>query len=139
MKIIDTKIHDIDYENIDKSKVNLSDKIIKSISPLLDNLRLSKLEECDFSKAELLRKSKKIKLEKNELNYMLNIYKKQKKINKLLERISKIIYAGLANSGSYRHEIVILLKVIDTLSDDKLNYHLSETIKVINKRFSVLI
>jgi len=139
MILINTGIHDIDCENIDKSKVDLSNKIIKTISPLLDDLRLSKLEEYDFSKAELLRKSKKIKLEKKELDNMLNNYKKQKKINKLLERISKIIYAGLANSGSYRHEMIILLKVVDTLSDNKLNYHLSETIKMINKRFSVLL
>ena len=137
MKIIDTGVHDINTENIDKSKVDLSDKIIENIFPLLEDIKSSKIENLETLKFELIRKTKKIKEEKNELENMIIKYRKQKKVKKLLERISKIVNAGLANSGSYRHETVILLKVIDTLSEDQLNYHLSETLKTINKRFSV--
>jgi len=139
MKIIDTGVHDINTENIDKSKVDLSDKIIENIFPLLEDIKSSKIENLETLKFELIRKTKKIKEEKNELENMIIKYRKQKKVKKLLERISKIVNAGLANSGSYRHETIILLKVIDTLSEDQLNYHLSETLKTINKRFSVKI
>lgn len=139
MKLINTGIHDINFEDVDQSKINLSNKIIENIFPLLKDIKSSKLEESETLKFELDRKSKRIRKEKNELEGMVVKYRKQKKIKKLLERISKIVNAGLANSGSYRHETVILLKVIDTLSEDQLNYHLSETLKTINKRFSVLL
>jgi len=139
MKLINTEIHDINFKDLDKSKINLSDKIIKNIFPLLEGTQLSKLEESESLKYELNRKIKKIKEEKNELENMIIKYRKQKKIKKLLERISNIVNAGLTNSGSYRHETIILIKVIDTLSEDQLNYHLSETLKTINKQFSVLL
>jgi len=139
MKLINTEIHDINFKDLDKSKINLSDKIIKNIFPLLEGTQLSKLEESESLKYELKRKIKKIKEEKNELENMIIKYRKQKKIKKLLERISNIVNAGLTNSGSYRHETIILIKVIDTLSEDQLNYHLSETLKTINKQFSVLL
>lgn len=139
MKITSTGTHNIDIENIDRSKIDLSNKIMKAVFPLLDDLSSSKLNELNSLKSELNKKTKKIKNEKLELQDMVKKYQRQKKVKKLLERISKIVLAGLANSGSYRHETIILLKVIGTLSDDKLNYHLSETLKTINKRFSVLL
>ena len=139
MKIINTGIHDTNFKDINKSKLNLSNKIIENIFPLLEDIRSSKLEELETLKFELSRKAKKIKEDKNELETMVSKYRKQKKVKKLLERLSKIVNAGLASSGSYRHEISVLLKVIDTLSEDQLNYHLSETLKTINKRFSVLL
>lgn len=139
MKLINTGIHDINFKDIDQSKINLSNKIIENIFPLLKDIKSSKLEESESLKFELSRKTKKIQKEKNELEGMLFNYRRHKKIKKLLERISKIVKSGLTNSGSYRHETIILLKVIDTLSEDQLNYHLSETLKTINKRFSVLI
>jgi len=139
MRLIDTGIHDINFEDTDQSKVNLSNKIIENIFPLLEDIKSSKLEKLETLKFELSRKTKRIKKEKDELESMVVKYRKQKKVKKLLERISKIVNTGLANSGSYQHEIIILLKVIDTLSEDQLNYHLSETLKTINKRFSVLL
>lgn len=140
MKIINTGVHDIDFEDIDQSKINLSNKIIENIFPLLEDIKSSKLEESETLKFELIRKTKRIKKEKNELKNILIKYQKQKKIKKLLERISKIVSRGLTNNnGSYRHETIVLLKVIDTLSEDQLNYHLSETLKTINKRFSILL
>lgn len=139
MKIINTGTHDTNFKNINKSKLNLSDKIIENVFPLLEDIRTSKREELETFQFELSRKTKKIREDKNELEKMIVHYRKQKKIKKLLERLYKIVNAGLASSGSYRHEISVLLKVIDTLSEDQLNYHLSETLKTINKRFSVLL
>lgn len=139
MRIIETGICDIEFENIDKSKINLSNKIIKNVFPLIEDIKYSKSENLNSLKYELDRKTKKVKSEKDELDKLMLRYQKQKKVKKLLERISKIINAGLTDSGSYRREITILLKVIDTLSNDKLDYHLSETLKTINKRFGILI
>jgi ATP-dependent Lon protease len=139
MKIINTGIHDTDFKNINKSKLNLSNKIIENIFPLLEDIKSSKSDQLESLRYDLLRKTKKIKKEKYELEGMINKYRKHKKIKNLLERISKIVNAGLTNSGSYKHENIVLLKVIDTLSEDQLNYHLSETLKTINRRFRVLL
>jgi len=137
MKILDTNIPDIDFENIDKSKLDLANKIIKIIYPLLDDIYSDKLNKVLSLKKKFKKETLEVTEEKNNLEKLVSDYNKQKKIGKLLERLSRIISSGLANSGSYRHETIVLLKVIGTLSNDKLDYHLSETIKTINKRFSV--
>lgn len=139
MRILDTGVPDVDVKNIDESKLELSNKIIKMVYPLLDELYSDRQKKISNLKEELEKKTIRVTKEKNDLEQLVINHNKQQKINKLLERISRIISSGLANSGSYRHETIILLRVIDTLSNDKLNYHLSETIKTINKRFSVSI
>jgi len=137
MKVISTGIPDVDVDNIDQSKLNLANKIIKIIYPLLDDVYSEKRNNVISLKKEFEHKTFQVSNEKDNLEKLVINYNRQKKINKLLERLSRIVSSGIANSGSYRHETVVLLKVIDTLSNDKLDYHLSETIKTINKRFSV--
>lgn len=137
MKIVSTGIPDVYVDNIDKSKLDLANKIIKIIYPLLDDIYSEKQNNAISLKREFERKTFQVSNEKDNLEKLVINYNQQKKINKLLERLSILVSSGIANSGSYRHETVVLLKVIDTLSNDKLDYHLSETIKTINKRFSV--
>jgi len=137
VKIVSTGIPDVYVDNIDKSKLDLANKIIKIIYPLLDDIYSEKQNNAISLKREFERKTFQVSNEKDNLEKLVINYNQQKKINKLLERLSILVSSGIANSGSYRHETVVLLKVIDTLSNDKLDYHLSETIKTINKRFSV--
>jgi len=42
---------------------------------------------------------------------------------------------GIVNEGQTKQETIILLKIIDKLSTDKLNFHLKETMNTISKRF----
>lgn len=137
MRILKTGISDINFKNIDNSKVDLANKIIKMISPLLDDVYFCKDKKIKSLKDKLEEKNILVTTEKNNLEKLVFNHNQQKKVNKLLERLSRIISFGFANSGSYRHETIVLLKVIDTLSNEKLDYHLSETIKTINKKFSV--
>jgi len=62
-------------------------------------------------------------------------YKKEKKISKLLSRIEKLLQSGLIYDSSMKHEMVILLKIIDKLPEDKLDIQLSKTMKTLSKRF----
>ncbi len=136
MKITDTKIPNVTEENIDESKLNLVNKIIQNISPLLDevyedNLKVQKILQDDL-------KSKKLKVlqSKEILENLIKEYDKKKKTKKLVQRLSKLITSGLTFDGTLKHETVILLKIVNKLSNEKLNYHLSETMRLINKRFS---
>jgi hypothetical protein len=136
MNIITTNISDINTNNIDKSKVALSNKIIKNVYPLFDEVysdKLLKIEELEIKTQD---KRNQISEEKNELEIFLKEYSRKKKIKKLLERLSKLISSGLVHDGSLRTETIIILKIINKLPDNKLDEHLHSTMKSITKRFS---
>ena len=136
MKIIETDIVDVVVENIDKSKIALAEKIMRNVYPLFDEIYNSQIEQTKELKDIL--KSKKLQVfeSKEELEGLIRKYNKDKKTMKLLDRISKLISSGLVYDSSLKHETVVLLKVADKLSEEKLDYHLSETMKTISKRFA---
>lgn len=136
MNIINTKIPDVTKENIDQSKLRLSDNIIQNILPLFDEVYKSKIEELKKSKNELKLKKIQVIENKEELQNQLNNYNKKKKVEKLVYRISKLINSGLVYEGSLKRETIILLKVVNKLTNEKIEHHMLETLKLINKRFS---
>ena len=136
MKIQETHIPNVIPEIIDESKQILADNIIQNIYPLFSEIHNSKLEEFKELQISLKNKKKQIVKEKNILQSTINLYKLKKKISKLLDRIETLITSGLIYDGVLKHETKILLKVINKLSDEKLDYHLRSTLQTINKRFS---
>ena len=83
------------------------------------------------------RKTKtEVKESKQELEKMMVELNRVKKVSKLLDRMGKLIGSGLVYDGNLKHETVILLKIVNKLSDDKLEFHLRNTLKTITKRFS---
>ena len=135
MNIIETKIPDINTDNIDLSKVQLADKIIHNINPLFDDLQNIKKDEFKFKVNEFKQLKKNVLYNKNEIETLFEHYKRKQKVKKLLERIDKLVSLGIVNEGQTKQETIILLKVIDKLSTDKLNFHLKETMNTISKRF----
>jgi uncharacterized protein YicC (UPF0701 family) len=136
MKIVETDISDIVVENIDESKIVLAEKIMKNVYPLFDEIYNSQIEETKDLKDILKSKKSQVFESKEKLERLMQKYNKGKKVMKLLTRISKLVSSGLVYDSSLKHETIILLKVADKLSEDKLNYHLSETMKTISKRFA---
>ena len=136
MNIVETDITDINTNNIDFSKVELADKIIQDISPLFDELYIGQIDKIQSITLKLQEKKKRVLENKDELELLLKTYKRKGKVRKLLERIRKLVLAGLVSEGYLRNETVVLLKVIDKLPDDKLEYHLKNTRNIITKRFS---
>jgi len=136
MKIEITDIPDIVKENIDQTKQDLANKIIENVFPLFDEVYEGKKNELGELNNQLEKKRQKIKENKEELQTKMNEYDRIKKVNKLLDRVSKIVSSGLCVDGSTKHEIIVLLKIINKLSIDKIDYHLKETLKMINKRFT---
>ena len=135
MKITETKIPDIVTTNINQTKIQLANKIIDNINPLFDDLHQSKKLEFN-SKLKIFNEAKvNVLNNKKEIESLFEHYKRKQKVKKLLERIDKLVSLGIVNDGQSKQETIILLKVIDKLPIDKLNFHLKETMKTISKRF----
>jgi len=135
MKIIDTEIPDINMDNVDEQKVNLMNQIIEGIYPLLENSNILKQNQIKNLEEEIKKNKKLIKNSKLMLTELFSRYTKNKKINQLYECLSKLVSH---NNITDKHETIILLRVVETLSNEKLDYHLYETIKLVNKYCTVL-
>ena len=136
MNIIETRIPDVHKDNISQSKVVLADNIIRNIYPLFDEIFSTKVEQVNKLKVVLESKQVQVLESKRNLEQGIKNYKKKQKESKLLDRINKLVSSGLIYDGNLKHEMIILLKIIHNLSEEKLNYHLSNTLKIISKRFS---
>lgn len=137
MIIEETNIPNVIPENIDKAKKNLAENVIQSVYPLFDEVYHSHINEIEELNKELKEKRQIVITEKNDLEKLIELYKIKKKVSKLLERIEKLINSGLVYDGNLKHETTILLRISTKLTEDKLDYHLQETLKTISKRFSI--
>lgn len=136
MNITITKIPDVTLQNVDQSKITLADNIIENVYPLFEDIYTEKQQQSSILKNTLKQYSNKIKEQKEILENIALEYKKRKKVSKALSRINKLIESGLIYDSSVKHETIILLKIIDKLSEDKLNEQISKIVKFLNKRFS---
>jgi len=135
MNIIETKIPDITPETIDKSKLVLANNIIQNVYPLFDEVYQGKIGSVSSIKKLLKEKKLLVAEKKLKLEELMSEYNKEKKVSKLLTRIEKLVDSGLVYDGSLKSQTIILLKVIDKLTDEKLDHHLSEIVQIIRKRF----
>lgn len=131
-----TKIPDVVEENIDQSKIVLADSILSNVYPLFDDIYNGYLTSTKSLYSEYEQKKSQVKESKGKLENLMSELKRVKKVSKLLDRISKMINSGLVYDGNLKHETIILLKVVNKLSDDKLDLHLRNTLKTITKRFA---
>jgi len=136
MKIEETTIPNVIEENLDDSKLSLANNIIENVYPLFDEVYGGRIEEIDNIKKELDLKKQQVRIQKEDLQKLMDSYKKKKKVTKLLDRLDKMVSAGLIYDGAIKHETIVLLKIANNLSDDKLDYHLRSTLKTLSKRFS---
>jgi hypothetical protein len=136
MKIVETKIPNVLPETIDESKQVLADNIIRNVYPLFNEVYHSKVDSFQELKENLARKKEIVSQEKANLESIMAEYKRKKKISKLLDRIEKLVTSGLVYDGHLKNETVILLKIVNKLPNDKLDYHLRDTLQTISKRFS---
>jgi len=135
MKIIETQYPDIDKGNIEQAKFALGERIIENISPILDEYYQGKSGELKDRSVEYQGLSKKVQMKKDELEKLMVKMGRMKKIKKLLDKASRLISSGFGYDSSFRNEMIVLLKVLDNLPNDKIDYHLNEITKMINRRF----
>jgi len=132
----ETTIPDVVTENLDQSKLILANNVIKNVYPLFDEVQQEKKREIKELEKELLNIKEQVHQRKRVLENLLNDYNRQKKVRKLLNRVERLVNSGLVYDGTLRNDIRILLKVIPKLTDEKLDFHLQDVLKTINKRFS---
>ena len=136
MIIVETEHPDVTNSNIDTSKITLAENIIKNVYPLFDDVYTEKVSQVKKLSKLLDTRKKKVVENKNNLEIMMGKYERKKKVAKLLSRLEKLVDSGLVYDGHLKSETIVLLKIIDKLPDDKLDHHLTETLKIIGKRFS---
>lgn len=136
MKLTTSNIPDVTESNVDQSKQILAHSIIENVYPLFDEIQKSKDDNITTLKRNLSKRQKELKDEKTTLESLMATYKRKKKVSKLLDRVQSLINAGLVYDSSIKHEMVILLKIVDKLPEDKLEMHLSKTMQLLSKRFS---
>jgi predicted nucleic acid-binding Zn-ribbon protein len=136
MRIIQTNIPDVTPRNLDESKLELANQIIRDVYPVFDEIYETRIDRIKELQKELAKKRRMVAEAKRNLQDLMDGYKRKKKISKLLDRIDKLVQSGLAYEGSLKHEITVLLKVVDKLSDDKLDVKLRETMNLLTRRFA---
>lgn len=136
MRIIETDLYDIPKDNLDQTKAELADSIIQNIYPLFDEIYFNFLKKEKNIENSIKEKKEFIHTEKNVMEELVKRYGRKKKVRKLLERISKIIESGLTHDSSVKNQTVIILRIIDKLSEEKLDHHLNESIQLLSKRFA---
>jgi len=136
MKIIQTNLPDITKENLNQSKINLADSIVHSIYPLFDEFYESKIEERNQLEESLKDKVEKVIECKNELQEIMDDMTNKKKIKKLLNRFSTLVSSGLVYDNNIKKELVVAIKIIDKLPNEKIDQYLNKTMSIISKRFA---
>ena len=135
MRLLVTNIPDVTEANVIESKMILSENIIRNVYPLFDEVLSSKIQRSQELEAKLATARKQVLKKKNSLEQLMIEYKRKQKESKLLARVDKLVQAGLIYDGTLKNEIIILLRIVDKLPEDKLDYHLKKTLNIIHKRF----
>ncbi len=135
MRLLVTNIPDVTEANVIESKMILSENIIRNVYPLFDEVLSSKIQRSQELEGKLATARKQVLKKKNTLEQLITEYKRKQKESKLLARVDKLVQAGLIYDGTLKNEIIILLRIVDKLPEDKLDYHLKKTLNIIHKRF----
>ena len=137
MIIQELPILDISKENIPKEKVNLANQIIKVISPIFDIEFNNKTESVNKLKEEFTKRKNIINSKKEKLEKIIIKYNRKKKEQQLLSRLSKLVSTGIVvKDPSIKRDTSFILKKLDTLSDEKIDFYITETVKILSKRLS---
>jgi len=135
MRIVDTGIPDVHSSNINKVKENLANKVITRVSPLFEEVSVTRNEDVVSMKKELKAKRIDVIAKKRELEGLQESYKKNKSIKQLLNKLAVLVNSGLLYDPSLRNQTVIMLKVMDKMTNEKILDHVLEMSVLIKKRF----
>ena len=138
MNINELIISDITEKNIDEFKVSLANEIISNMVPYINKEIISKVKKLRDLKNSLRSKRELILEQKSELEKLLKTFDRKKKIKLLLDRALRLTTIGSLEDPSIRSEISVMLKVIDDLPEEKLDFYISEMMRIVSRRFSTM-
>jgi len=132
--LIENKNNNIkELSKLDINKIKLSNEIINFIKPLVDKKYKDKNLQLENLNSEI-KKNKKIIFENKYL--LENLYKKYNKnklVHKLLSLMEKVIDRDIVYEYNLRNEFVIILRVIESLGENKIEYHINDISKLLKK------
>lgn len=134
-EISNTKKYDL-KDNTEKLKKRIAEDVIFN-SKLLYGSKEKKLGETLKSlKKEINDTGNSLKKQQDEIQMLMSEQKRKIKIKTLLEKTKQLISSGLVERNSnLKKEIKIILKVVEELPEEKLDYHILDMMKVLNRSF----
>lgn len=136
MKVSETEILDQKIKNIDEYKLNLLNKIIYTVVPYIKKDVNNSIVDLKKKKKELKHRYNEIESSKEELDNKVNILKRKKKINMLLNRALHLASIKALEDNGIKREISVMIKMIDDLPEEKLDFYVSEMMRIITEKFS---
>lgn len=138
MNIVELSISDITEKNIDEFKVNLANSIVSNMAPYINNEIIDKVKKLRSIQNGLSSKKESILEQKYEIEKLIKILDRKRKIQILLSRALRLTAIGSLDDDNVRSEITVMLKVIDDLPEDKLDFYISEMMRIVSRRFSTI-
>lgn len=135
MIIRESNIIDCFDKSINNQKIILSNKISSTLLPVIHYQIHKKIKSIKESKNNITKMRKNIEGNKNSLLNSKEEYIKSKKINLLLNRIDQYISLGNFDK-SIRNELLSLVTNIKELPEEKIDFYISEMLRLITKKFS---
>ena len=140
MEILKTGIKDvgmINKGNGKKAKEKIGEDVLKVVYPILTEAYQSKKIELETKKEQIEKYKVKLGGIKGKVKPMMINLDREKKVKKLLEKVGLLEKTGLFLSYSnLRKEVIGILKVIDKLSDEVVERHSVNIVKILTKKVS---
>jgi hypothetical protein len=67
---------------------------------------------------------------------MIKQYHREKLIVNLLSEIENLVHSGLVNDSGTRHQVIVLIKTINKLTEENINKRILDVKRILGKKFS---
>jgi len=135
MQIITNNIPIINRNDINKEKIEIMNSLLEAVQPLFDEMLPDKKKELDELKNKLNNIQKQSEQVKTIAKKLTIDFELEQSKTKLLNRISKLIKAGVIYDPTLKREVSIILKVIPKMTKEQLEQNSRKILEILNKRF----
>jgi hypothetical protein len=127
---------DITNNNIQESKLLLANSIIENIYPLFDNIFMEKKNKIEELSTDLKKRDSILSKKKTFVEQLIKDYQREKLVSNFLSEVENLVHSGLVNDSGTRQQVIVLLKTLDKLSEDKIKNMIFDAKRVLGKKFS---
>jgi hypothetical protein len=136
VKLIESDTPDLELKDINIFKIKLLDKILYNVVPYINKDISEKVKELKASRKEM----KKMRLSglqlKKEIQDKLKILERKKKVKVLLDRAMNLVNLKALDENGLKSELSVMLRMIDDLPEEKIDFYVSEMMRILIKKFS---
>jgi len=136
MNIETLNLPDITNNNIQESKILLANSIIENIYPLFDNIFMEKKNKIEELSTDLKKRDAILSRKKDVVEQSIKEYQREKLVSSFLSEVENLVHSGLVNDSGTRQQVIVLLKTLDKLSEDKIKNMIFDAKRVLGKKFS---